>query len=530
MAQTLRRNARVSTLTWVWAQGINLIRMMMLINFLSTEGYGLWIFSFSIMSYFVVYNFGIANAFVKYTAEYNARGEHDRLGQILSTGMTAGLLIGAGIIVFFFFFTESAIQFFNIHVDNAPDARFVIFGVAIVSAFSMVTSVYGAVLTGIQRLDIRNYCFVAGITIEFFFMVAALNLGYGIKTVTVLYTCNVIFSNLLCLIAVRRLLPEVHINPFRPRLDCVPPLFTLGGKMQLLGIVAMLVGSLDIVVFMKYGGEAFVGVYGSAQRFAQRAQGLALQGFGMLAPASADLLAREEHGALAEVYRGAQRFTAIGCAFVFGYLALYPDITMIFVMDEQYVPGAAFALRVLCFGLFFHTLTGPGTSMMRGAGLPFREMAYQVLTVVMFLAMFYPLMHAWSPDALKDPSTLDPRLVATWPLALGAASLFFIVIANRFFKVSLWAPFGETGFLLISVCGLAWLTRFGWDAIGMGAPLSRWPAFFSIVCTGTLYTVLCGFAAFLLPGLTPGDREQVIRFLPGGSRALARRSARQDTP
>jgi len=49
--------------------------------------------------------------------------------------------------------------------------------------------------------------------------VAALNLGYGIKTVTVLYTCNVIFSNILCLIAVRRLLPEVHINPFRPRLD-----------------------------------------------------------------------------------------------------------------------------------------------------------------------------------------------------------------------------------------------------------------------------------------------------------------------
>lgn len=530
MASTLRRNARVSTLTWVWAQGINLIRMMMLINFLSTEGYGLWIFSFSIMSYFVVYNFGIANAFVKYTAEHHARNEHERLGQILSTGMLAGILIGAGIIVFFFFFTENAIHFFNIQVENAPDARFVIFGVAIVSAFSMVTSVYGAVLTGIQRIDIRNYCFVAGITIEFFFMVVALNLGYGIKTVTVLYTCNVVFSNVLCWYAVRRLLPNVRINPLRPRLDCVPPLFTLGGKMQILGVVAMLVGSLDIVIFMKYGGEAFVGVYGSAQRFAQRAQGLALQGFGMLAPASADLISRKEHTALAGVYQAAQRFTAIGCAFVFGYLAAYPDITMRFVMDEQYAPGAAFALRVLCVGLFFHTLTGPGTSMMRGAGMPFREMLYQILTVIMFLAMFYPMMHLLSPDALKDPSTLDPRLVATWPLALGAASLFFIFIANHFFKVPIWAPFGETGLLLLSACALAWGTREGWDWLGYGDPQSRWPAFASIVCTGTIYTALFVGAAYVLPGLTPSDREQFLRFLPGGSRIIARRHAGEPRP
>lgn len=525
IAHTLRRNARVSMITWFWTQGLNLIRMMVLIHFLSAEGYGLWIFSFSIMSYFVVYNFGIANAFVKYTAELNAKGEHARLSGLLSTGTAFGWLLGAGILVFFFRFTDAAVAFFNIPEDNAADARFVIFGVAVVSAFSMATSVYKAVLTGIQRLDLANYIFSAGITIEFFAMLAALRMGCGIQTVTVLYALNIIGSTLACAWFTRRLLPAVRINPLRVRRDAVRPLFELGGKMQLLGMLAVMVSSLDIVIFMKFGSQAFVGVYGAAQRLAQRAQGLALQGFGMLAPASADLLARGEHERLARVFGAAQRFTAAGSALIFGYMAAFPEILMLFVMDRQYDPAAAFALRALSFGLFFHTLTGPASSMLRGAGLPFREMFYHALTAALFLGLFLPM--AW----VGAPGGLDPRLVAAWPLALGAASAAFVAIGNRFFRVPLLAPYHEMAMLLIATAVLGGGARLAWEFLPVAEPASRWPAFAAMIATGVPYTVLFAAAAWLLPGFTAADREQLIRFIPGGGRYLARAAARKgDAP
>ena len=77
MAETtgekIRRNTRANMIAWFWGQAINLIRMMVLFHFLTKEGYGLWIFAFAIMSYFSIYNFGIGNAFVKFTAEYHAK-------------------------------------------------------------------------------------------------------------------------------------------------------------------------------------------------------------------------------------------------------------------------------------------------------------------------------------------------------------------------------------------------------------------------------------------------------------------------
>lgn len=524
IANTLRRNARVSMLTWVWGQGLNLARMMVLINFLSTEGYGLWIFSFSIMSYFVVYNFGIATAFVKYTAELHAQGKHERLGELLSTGMSFGFLLAAGILLFFFRYTDAAVAFFNIPEANVDDARFVIFGVAIVSAFSMATAVYTAVLNGIQRIDLVNYCFTAGITIEFIVMIVALRMGFGIQVVTVLYAANVVCSTMACAWFARRLLPNVRINPFHFRMDAVMPLFNLGGKMQLLGMVAVMVSSLDILVFMKFGSQSFVGIYGTAQRLAQRAQGLALQGFGMLTPASADLLARGEHAKLASVYAAAQRFTLTGSAMIFGYMAAFPEVLMRFVMDSEYDPAAAFALRALAAGLFFHTLTGPASSMLRGAGMPFRETFYHILTAALFFGLFYPLMRADANGAL------DPRIAATWPAALGAASFTFILIGNRFFQVPLLTPFREMGPLLLATAIIGAALRLGWEALPVPEPASRWPALVAMFATGVPFVGLFALASFLLPGLTGEDREQLVRFVPGGGRFLSRRALRRGDP
>jgi hypothetical protein len=60
----------------------------------------------------------------------------------------------------------------------------------------------------------------------------------------------------------------------------------------------------------------------------------------------------------------------------------------------------------------------------------------------------------------------------------------------------------------------------GWVALGFPAPTGRWDAFMTCILTGGVYTVGFAAAMWFLPGLTPSDREQLIRFIPGGHRFI----------
>jgi O-antigen/teichoic acid export membrane protein len=495
-------------LTWMWGQGLNFVRMMVIIEFLDKEGYGLWVFAFSIITYFVFYNFGLSNALIKYTAEYHAKQEYKHLSHLLSTGLAVTLLLGVMVVTILWSFNEQAVAFFNVDLAHVPEARFVILGVGLVTALTLSMEIYPAILVGIQRLDVKNYCRVGVMTIEFFCTILFLYLGFGIRALVVIYGGGLIISTLLMAYFVYRYLPTLRLNPFLARWVCLKELFKLGSAMQFLGVVTLLVTQLDILLFMRYGGPAFVGAYGAAQRFAQRAQGAALQGFGALAPASADLLAREEYAKLAEVYGTAMRICGVGCAFLFSFMAFFPDHIMIFVMDDKFEGLSASALVWLSAGYFVHSLTGPGSSMLRGAGRPAREITYLLITGANFLVLYMVLGQRVS----------DEVMLATWPAALLVGSAIFIMMANRHFRVAILLPLRGSFPLLIAAPLLAWVVRLGWDQVGFLPVLDRWYALIAVLISGVLYTALYAIAALVLPGLTDGDKLQLARVVPGGVR------------
>lgn len=515
--EKLRRNTRVMMATWAWGQGMNFVRMMVLIDFLSREAYGLWLFSFAILSYFAMYNFGLANAFVKYAAQYTARNEITALSRLLSTGMAIGWGIALAILAVLFFATDWMVRFFGV-ADISADAHFVLYGVGIATAFTMAFSVYGAVLTGIHRLDLKNYAHVSVQTIEFTTMVILLNLGFGIRSVTVLYAASLVAITLVSALLVYRQVPGLRLNPLLARRACLREIFSQGGRMQLLGIVAMMVSTLDVVLYTKFGGAAFTGVYGAAQRVAQRAQEAAQQGFGALAPVSAELIATRRYEDLAGVYQASLRITAIGCAWMFAYLAVHSEAVMRFVMDEEYEPLAAFALTVVSTGALLHTLTGPGSSMLRGGGFVLIEIVYLVIAIGTFVGLMYLGGPVDWASGIPGNYPIDPAMAAAWPLSLGGASLVFLLLANRFFRAPLLAPFEACWPTLVAAPLLAWCVSWVWRAAALPLPTGRWEALGYVIPTLGAYTAMFVLAAAFLPGLSRSDKEQIVRFVPGGWR------------
>ncbi|MCC6143293.1 MAG: oligosaccharide flippase family protein, partial [Candidatus Hydrogenedentes bacterium] len=437
---------------------------------------------------------------------------YDRLSNLLSTGISITLLLGAIVVTVLWTFNDEAVRFFNVDMAHVPDAQFVILGVGLVTALTLSMEIYPAVLVGIQRLDVKNYCRVGIMTIEFICTIVFLYLGFGIRALVIIYGGGLIVSTLIMAWFVYRYLPGLHINPLYARWSSLKELFKLGSAMQILGVVTLLVSQLDILLFMRDGGPAFVGAYGAAQRFAQRAQGAALQGFGALAPASADLHARDDYEKLSQVYGTAMRICAVACAFIFSYMAFFPDYIMIFVMGDKFEGLSASALVWLSAGFFVHSLTGPGTSMLRGAGQPAREIFYTLLTAVNFLLLYVFLGHRVS----------DEIMLATWPVALLVASAIFIMLANRHFRVAVFLPLKGSFPVLIAAPLLAWLVRFGFDWLEYPIIVHRWIALVIVLVSGVLYTALFAIAALSLPGLTDGDKMQLARVVPGGVRIAKR--------
>jgi len=503
--KSLMRNTRVSTLAWGWGLVMNVTRSIMLIEFFNDVEMGLWFLAFDFMGYFVVSNFGIANAFIKYTAECNAKKEYSRLSELLSTGMVFSLSLGILVLAVLFFFSDFIVSFFSL--SESPDARFVLWGIGFTTALNIGFSVYNGTLTGVHRIDIKNWIRVSVLTVEILTMTLLLNIGYGVRMVIVLYVIGVILTTLLARHFVFKNLPNIKINPFHARRSRLREIVSFGGKMQLLGVVALVVTTFDTMVFARYGGLAFLGVYGPAKRLAKRAQGAAQQGFGALAPASADLIARGEWKELSGIYLTAMRLTAVGCMWIFAFLIVNADWAIQFQFEEESTPFVVFIFAALCAAFYVHALTGPGSSMLRGAGMPFREMAYQLLVIVIFLSLFY--------FAIK---TDDNRYIAvTWPIARGGASLVFLMMANRFFKVKFFTPFFQTLPLLIAIALSAYGLRSILDWAHLPLPESRWVAFSYMLVTGIVYSGFCGLAAFFVPGLSQADKERIARFLPGGS-------------
>ena len=351
--------------------------------------------------------------------------------------------------------------------------------------------------------------------IEILLSFSLLYFGFGIRALVFVYALSGIGSLAIMGFFVRRYDPNIHINPFRARFSALPDIFSLGAAMQVLGGLALFSAVIDSFVFARYNGLAFAGLYAMARTAAERAQGAAHQAFGALAPASADLFARGEHEKLARVYALTLRMCFLGCLYVFSFMAINPDYTMVFLEGAKYDPASAMALRWLCVALTFHTLTGPGSSMMRGAGMTVREMVYHVITIVTFLALFHAARHAGLGEVWQ---------VQSYSAALSLGSFVFVLIANRFFRAPWHTPFLGLLPLAIAAPVLAWCVTRGFDAAGLRAvlPFTRGGAVVALGILGSIYTGLFAAAVWFLPGLLMEERRQLLKLVPGGKKIAAR--------
>src|SRR5260370_25736494 len=97
--QALRQGQRfVVNVIWNWigvAAGLVtvLLLSLYLIRKLGPDGYGVWSLSFALVEYYWFFDLGVRSANVKYVAHYWAKGDREKVGEVISTSVIYACLL-----------------------------------------------------------------------------------------------------------------------------------------------------------------------------------------------------------------------------------------------------------------------------------------------------------------------------------------------------------------------------------------------------------------------------------------------------
>jgi O-antigen/teichoic acid export membrane protein len=215
-----RRPGLATNTLWSWASaaaniGMAIFVSPLMIRRLGDEQYGLWALIFSVVEYFVLLDFGIRSALVKYVAQHYALGEVDALNRTLNTGLAflsamAILLVGATLAL-----APLSPGLFDISDPLRPTFMYMALITGVAWAASIVFLCFSASLEAVQRFDLSNRIFILTNIGRVITTIVLLTMGFGLASVV---TAAVVMRLLQCGLLWRTF--QRHFPDFRwtPRL------------------------------------------------------------------------------------------------------------------------------------------------------------------------------------------------------------------------------------------------------------------------------------------------------------------------
>jgi O-antigen/teichoic acid export membrane protein len=400
---------------------------------LGLEMYGLWSTAFILVSYLGISTFGISSVYVKYVAEYAARGDTRKANSLLSTGM---VITTAGCVILFaaLWLGWPRVQhWLNIPAHLQHTAHDVIMLVVAVFLCDIAASVFRDAMSGVQKIAEIQAIWVICYVVEAALIFYLVGTGHGILGLAEAFMLRTLLSILLSAMLAYRMLPWLRISPLLCTRESIRALLGFGGIVQLGALIAIGLNTVERVIAAPLIGLSAVGLLDLSDKLPQMASSIPFAFAGAFLPA-ASYINGADHGTPAErrqvivkLYLKGARYMNLASATLAGLLAAASGPILAVWMGKVY-PGTAFLMSIFAIQQQIHLLTGPGTSILKGIGRPREEFFYSVPNVIA-LAAAVPLSRLilghWSVVGLGVAV-----VVATVVSALG-----FVIHANRILDI-----------------------------------------------------------------------------------------------
>ena len=184
---------------------------------LGSSVYGFWVLIGSVTGYLGLLELGIRSSIIKYVSEFTARGEDERLNDLLTTAFRCYLVVAGLALALSAVIAVGFDSLFQVEEQYRHTAKYATLAVGLNLALSFPLGMFGAILMGRQRYDLSNLIAIGSLLLRTALIVALLSQGHGILVLAcVLLVCNTL-SYVAEAVCARCVQPGLSV--FRGRFD-----------------------------------------------------------------------------------------------------------------------------------------------------------------------------------------------------------------------------------------------------------------------------------------------------------------------
>jgi len=344
-----------------------------------TRGYGTWAILVTMNSLTSLADLGLLGTLSKYVAEYHAHQDFPRLRRLLSTGMAVfGLLASLIVILLWIASSWVVTLLFRGSALSNPELLLLFHGSLILMWLNIVTFLSSSVTSGLQRLDLTNMIAVGNVICAALGGAVFLFMGWGVRGLLYANIGAAILTLMTYTVLVRKLIPQVTINPLRADIEEAKKIFAFSWRMYLVQAAGAIQNHFEKLTLGFFVGVVPVGWYDIASDSATKIRGIPSLLLTPVLPAAAELVAKGEESKLVELYYRVHKYLAfLAVPLVFFCVAISARFVELWIG-----PSLTVVARPLCILLVVNLIalmTGPGYMIFVGRGL-LAQGVYSVLT------------------------------------------------------------------------------------------------------------------------------------------------------
>lgn len=359
-----------------------------ILAYVTLEEYGIWALCFIFIGYLGMSAFGVSNVYIRYVAEYHARGEHHRIGDLLSTGLILVTGLGTAILIVLWFALPWLIRTFSVSAQFETTAFVLLFGTAAIFVLELSWGAFAYVLTGLQRIVQQNRVWVASFLLETLLVVVLLVAGFGVYSLLYAFALRYLFSISVNVWLCFHNVPGLRISPRRFNRDHLSLFFRYGGVVQLSGLLGMFLRSIEKLIAGVFINVQATGLFDVAQKFPVMATSIPSSINAAFLPATSYMHTRQQRDQVLDLYLEGTRYIHLVTGFLMGFLAAFATPLIVAWLG----PNPDYAMAPVILALFtlpfqLNVLTGPASNIYRGMGIPGRELIYPLSQLALVLLL-----------------------------------------------------------------------------------------------------------------------------------------------
>jgi len=349
---------------------ISFLTTPIIIGFLGNDLFGILAIVTAVLGYFSLLDLGMGLSVIKYISEYSAKDDKRGIEKIVGSALTVYTIIGlVGGILIFILTHQIVSKFLQIPLEIIPMAVSVFYISALGFFINMVLTVFNAIPSALQRMDITNTRNVAVGLLNSLGTILLLFLGFGLIEIIALNIAVSLLVTAVLYFDIKKILPNLSLK-LRFEREIFLKLLKFSGYKFIGNTGGQIVFQLDKLILGFFHPISYVTFYTVPVTLVQKAFSLMLNITNAVFPALSHSFTSGNRERSKDLYLRMGKFIVFIMTPLMAILFIFADLILVLWLNGEFALRSYQTLRILSVAYFIAALSAPGVIASDASGNP----------------------------------------------------------------------------------------------------------------------------------------------------------------